>query len=86
LILDIYFEKMDIFIILILLIHEYGNRSSLWYLSQFLSSDTWSSCRSCLPLSWSYTNVFHIICGFCKWYCFSIFFSPFIVCIKEGYW
>jgi hypothetical protein len=29
LILDIYFEKMDIFIILILLIHEYGNRSSL---------------------------------------------------------
>ena len=49
--LRIPFDKMDIFTFLNLTVYEHGE-FSIWYCFQFLSSETWIFCHTCLFLGW----------------------------------
>ena len=62
--------------------------SIFWYILQFISSNTWSSCHTDLLFPWLVLlKIFYVISSYYKWWCFSDFFlSPFIICILEGYW
>jgi hypothetical protein len=76
--LKIPFGKMGIFIMLIV---QHGRS----LISFFRDLKFLYSSFTCL-VRVTNTKKFYIICDYCKWGCFpNFFFSPFIICIMEGY-
>ena len=70
-----------------------GDLSIFWYLLQFLSSETWSSCYIGLTLALLELNqdILYYLC-YSEW-CFFIvlnflnfLLSPLLICIKRSYW
>jgi hypothetical protein len=63
-----------------------GDLFIFWGLLQFLSSETWSSCHTDLPLAWleSHQDILYCLWLLCHFPNF--FLSQFIFWIEESYW